>query len=168
MMIRICELRVPPDPWHSSTNRLAVDNGLLRSVPLIGLGPVQLPVATQVFAYRLVHVSVTLSPAGTSVAVELSCTTGGGTSTVNSRLDEVPPPGRGLYTVTARPPPSAMSAAPIAALSSVPLTYTVGRAAPSHCTTDFDTKPVPITVNVNAGPSTVVLAGDNPVATGTG
>jgi hypothetical protein len=43
------------------------------------------------------------------------------------------------------------------AVSCVVLTKAVVRAAPSHCTTEPATKPVPVTVSVNAGPPAVVV-----------
>src|SRR5262249_132396 len=65
---------------------------------------------------------------------------------------EAPPPGAGLTTVISAVPAEEMSALVIAAVSWEALTKVVVRALPFHCTTAPDTKPVPLTVNVNAAP----------------
>ena len=61
-----------------------------------------------------------------------------------------------------------MSAIVIAAVSCVLLTYVFGRLEPFHCTTELLTKPVPLTVSVNAGPPGVAEGGLSPVMVGTG
>ena len=66
---------------------------------------------------------------------------------------EVPPPG--FTTLTCAVPAAAMSLAGIAAVSCVALTNVVVRAAPFHCTTEPETKLLPLTVSVNAGPPAV-------------
>src|SRR6266852_4022227 len=65
---------------------------------------------------------------------------------------EVPPPGPGLTTVTAAVRAVAMSEARIFALNFDSLTKFVARGLPFHLTTEVDTKPVPLTVSVNAVP----------------
>src|SRR4030095_15012844 len=79
---------------------------------------------------------------------------------------EVPPPG--FTTLTCAVPAVAMSLAGIAAVSCVPFTNVVLRAAPFHCTTEPETKLLPLTVSVNAGPPAVALLGDRVVRLGAG
>src|SRR5882762_5707566 len=82
---------------------------------------------------------------------------------------EVPPPGAGLFTVTAAVPAEAMAAAGIAAVSCVEPTNVVVRAVPAKLTTEAETKFVPLTVSVKpaALPATV-LVGEMVVIVGTG
>ena|ERR1700730_5460407 len=81
---------------------------------------------------------------------------------------DVPPPGAGLVTVTCAEPAFAMSAAVIAPLTVVPFTKVVVRGEPFQSTCDVDTKPVPLTVRVNAAPPCVALEGWSLVNDGTG
>jgi hypothetical protein len=81
---------------------------------------------------------------------------------------EVPPPGAGFTTVTWAVPPTAMSAAVIAAVNWVEETYVVVRFDPFQLTVEPETKPVPFTVSVNPAPPAVVEAGLRPVVAGTG
>ena len=111
------------------------------------------------------RVTVTLAPV---VALVVSTVSVGAEPIVTSRLFDVPPPGAGEKTLTLATPAVAMSAAPIAALSCVLLTNVVGRELPFHFTTEDDTKPVPFTVSVKAGPATVTCAGDSEATDGTG
>ena len=77
---------------------------------------------------------------------------GTGLPTMNDTVFERPPPGVGLNTVTFAVPAVVISAAVIAAVSWVPLTYVVVRLKPFHCTTELLTNPVPLTVSVKPGP----------------
>ena len=61
-----------------------------------------------------------------------------------------------------------MSPAKIAAVNCVALTNVVTLAAPLKFTTEFETKPVPVTVNVNAPVLTVVPVGDSVASVGAG
>src|SRR5262245_64273918 len=79
---------------------------------------------------------------------------------------EVPPPG--FTTLTCAVPAALMSVAGIAAVSWVALTNVVLRAAPFHCTTEPETKLLPLTVSVNAGPPAVALLGARVVRPGAG
>ena len=88
--------------------------------------------------------------------------------TANDTAFDVPPPGVGLNTVTLAVPAVAMSAAVIAAVNWVPLTYVVGRSEPFQRTTELPMKPVPLTVSVKAGPPGVAEDGLRPVMVGTG
>jgi hypothetical protein len=81
---------------------------------------------------------------------------------------EVPPPGVAFTTVTAAVPPDAMSAAVIAAVTWVGETYVVVRPDPFQFTVEPETKPVPLTVSVNAVPPAVAEAGLRLVVVGTG
>jgi hypothetical protein len=81
---------------------------------------------------------------------------------------DVPPPGAGLTTVTLAVLIAAMSLAGIAAVTWVSLTKLVVRSAPFQRTTEFETKPVPFTMRVKAGPPTPVKFGLSVVIVGTG
>jgi hypothetical protein len=87
---------------------------------------------------------------------------------VKVRALEVPPPGAGLNTVTCAVPATAISDAGIAAVSRVEETNVVTRSAPFQRTTEFVTKPLPFTVNVNAAPPAVRDVGLRLVVVGTG
>jgi len=81
---------------------------------------------------------------------------------------DVPPPGPGLTTVTLAVPAVAMSAAAIAAVNCVAEINVVVRFDPFHCTVDVVRKLLPVTVNVNAAPPAVALAGLRLLIEGTG
>jgi len=85
----------------------------------------------------------------------------------NAALPDVPPPGAGLVTVTCPVPTVAMSAAVIAAVNCVALTYVVVRLDPFQFTTDPLMNPVPVTVSVNAPVPAVALVGDSMLIVGT-
>jgi hypothetical protein len=87
---------------------------------------------------------------------------------VNICAFDVPPPGVGLKTVTLAVPAVAISAAVIAAVSCVPLTYVVVRSEPFHLTIEPLTKLVPFTVSVKAPPSAVAEDGLRLVIAGAG
>jgi hypothetical protein len=87
---------------------------------------------------------------------------------VNVCTLEVPPPGAGLNTVTWAVPAAAISVAGIDAVNWVAEIYVVVRSAPFHRTTEFVTKLVPLTVNVNAAPPAVAELGERLVVVGTG
>src|SRR5438552_16680242 len=61
-----------------------------------------------------------------------------------------------------------MSLEGMAAVTCVPLTKVVVRAAPFHCTTAPETKLLPLTVSVKAAPPAVALFGTRVVRVGTG
>src|SRR5262245_11819329 len=88
--------------------------------------------------------------------------------TVKLTLFEGPAVGAGLITVTGTVAAAAMSPAVIAAVSRVLLTKVVVRGAPFHRTAGPGTKPLPSTVNVNAGPPAGALFGESVVTVGTG
>jgi hypothetical protein len=93
---------------------------------------------------------------------------GNGLFTVNGELADVPPPGAGFVTVTLNVPAVAMSPTVIAAVSCVAFTNVVALAAPLKFTIELETKPVPFTVNENAGPPAVALVGESVVMEGAG
>jgi hypothetical protein len=119
-----------------------------------------------------VPVTVNVNAAVPAVALDgdsvLMVGTGFAALIVNAELPDVPPPGAGLVTVTCPVPAVAMSAAWIAAVNCVALTYVVVRLDPFHFTTDPVTNPVPVTVNVNAAVPAVALDGDSVLTVGTG
>jgi len=81
-------------------------------------------------------------------------------------VPDVPPPGAGLVTVTCPVPAAAMSAAVIAAVNCVALTYVVVRLDPFQFTTEPLMNPVPATVSVKAAVPAVALAGDSVLIVG--
>jgi hypothetical protein len=93
---------------------------------------------------------------------------GNGLFTVNGELADVPPPGAGFVTVTLNVPAVAMSPTVMAAVSCVAFTNVVALAAPLKFTIELETKPVPFTVNENAGPPAVALVGESVAMVGAG
>jgi hypothetical protein len=106
---------------------------------------------------------LTITPVGTSAEM-----TGAGLFTVKVDAPEVPPAGAGLKTVTERLPAVAISVARIAAVMEVALTNVVALATPLKLTTDEETKPVPVIVNVKAAPPAMAVVGAIEVIAGTG
>jgi hypothetical protein len=108
-------------------------------------------------------------PAATLVGLMLvSVGTPGGVVTVSVAPLDVPPPGAGLNTVMVGVPVLATSVAGIAAVTWVADPNVVVRARPLTWTTDAATKPVPVTVSVNAGLPAARLAGFSVAIVGTG
>src|SRR6187549_1851232 len=87
-----------------------------------------------------------------------------GADTVNVDAPEVAPPG--LATETWAVPAVAMSAAAIAAVNCVLLEKLVVRDAPFQRTAAPETKLLPLTVSVKAGPPAVALAGTSELIAG--
>lgn len=83
-------------------------------------------------------------------------------------MPDVPPPGAGFVTVTVAVPAVAMSAAVMAADSCVALMKVVVWETPLNFTTEFETKPVPFTVNAKAAPPAVALGGAIEISVGAG
>src|SRR6266566_697273 len=82
---------------------------------------------------------------------------------------EMPPPGKGLTTVTTSGPVVATALAGISAVTSVLLTsVVVATALPFHRTVDAGTKFVPTTLRVKPGPPRVLLFGDRAAMVGAG
>src|SRR4029450_12731946 len=101
------------------------------------------------------QVTVTVPPAGTVAGLTLRALI------VNVKALEVPPAGGGFTTVTVALPAAPMSLAGIAAVVCCLLTKVVVRAAPFHRTTAPETKLLPFTVKVNAGPPTAAALGES-------
>ena len=80
-------------------------------------------------------------------------------------LEKMPP---GLRTWTVPSPAYWMALAGIAAVTRVALTNVVGRSTPLKRTVAPDTKPLPSTVSVKAGPLAAALLGVRVVMTGAG
>ena len=72
---------------------------------------------------------------------------------------EMPPPELGLTTATEAVPALAMSDARMLAFNCELLTKVVVRALPFHFTNAPETKPVPLTVNVNPAPPGLTASG---------
>jgi hypothetical protein len=102
----------------------------------------------------------------TSFTVQ-NCWAAGVTTVKNWKFD-VPPPGPGLTTAIVAVLGVAMSDAVIAAFSFEELTNVVARGPPFQYTTDPETKPMPVTVMVKAGPPGAVDAGTIGSRCGTG
>ncbi len=113
------------------------------------------PIHSPLFPGPLLNVACTGPATGTIVALTAS----DGPMTVSVAPFDVPPPGAGVTTVIVGVPPLAMSLARIVAVSDVALPTVVARGLPFTCTTDVPTKFVPVTVNGNAGPLAVTVAG---------
>lgn len=93
---------------------------------------------------------------------------GAGLSIVNVAAGEDPPPGAGLLTTTPAVPAVAISVAGIEAVNCVVLTNCAVRWLPFHQTVEAPTKPVPLTVSVNAVPPASVELGLKLVIVGDG
>src|SRR6267143_5645078 len=117
-----------------------------------------------------VPVSVSVNPAPPVVALEGDSAVSVGPPALTGKVTaaDVPPPGPGVVTVTFTMAVASRSVDGIAAVSWVALTNVVARAAPFHCTVLPLTKPVPVTVSVNAAPLTSALLGLRPVSVGAG
>src|SRR5437868_1194953 len=88
--------------------------------------------------------------------------------TVSVTALDVPPPGAGVATVSARVPPDATSLAVSVARTCVALAYVVGRATPFQAITELRVKPLPFTVDVKAGLPATTLAGLRLLSIGAG
>jgi hypothetical protein len=129
------------------------------------------PNVTVAPAAKFVPVIVTVVPPATVPlfgATLLTVGIGFAALIVNAVLPHVPPPGAGLTTVTCPVPAAAMSAAVIAAVNCVALTYVVVRLDPFHFTTEPLMNPVPVTVKVNAAVPAVAFVGDSVLIAGIG
>jgi hypothetical protein len=101
-------------------------------------------------------------------ATELIVGTGFVPVTVNTVLEEVPPPGAGLVTVTFAVPAVVRSAAGIVAVSSVALTYPVVSAMPFQLTIEDAMKLLPETVRSIEALPAAMDGGDIEVTMGAG
>ena len=122
----------------------------------LGTKPVPLTVSVNPAPPAVIEAKLRLVLAGTGLLI------------VRVRALDVPPPGVELNTVTWAVPDSAMSAAVIAAVNRVEDTYVVVRLDPFHCTTELMTKPLPLTVSVNAVPPALAVFGFRLVVVGMG
>ena len=111
-------------------------------------------------------VNVNAGPPEVTVAGEMLVITGtGGTIVKVTLLDACPD---GLDKLICADPGCATSAAETAAVTCVPLAKVVASGAPFNDTTAPVRKPVPFTVNVNAGLPAIALDGDMLLITGVG
>src|SRR5262249_51932581 len=115
-----------------------------------------------------VAVNVKAAPPAIAVFGEIAVSEGGAAVTVSVSPPDVPPPGAGLKTVMESAPGEAMSDAGIAAVNWLAFTKVVVRPAPLTCTTDVETKLLPVTVSVNPGLPAVALVGEILVNDGCG
>jgi hypothetical protein len=97
---------------------------------------------------------------------------GGFTATTTTTLSviapEVPPPGAGVVTATARLPALAICPAATTAVSTVGFQYTVASPVPPNSTTDCGANPVPVTVSVVFPLPAFTVAGEIALTTGPG
>jgi hypothetical protein len=112
-------------------------------------------------------VKVNAGPPRTTVDGLSEVIAGGGYCTATAMLFELPPPGPGVTTVIGTLATGAeRSEARIETVSCVLLTYVVERFAPFHCTTEFVTKLLPVTVKEVAALPTVSELGETPPTIG--
>jgi hypothetical protein len=90
------------------------------------------------------------------------------TNTASVSALEVPPPGAGVATATPRLPAFANCAAGTTAVNTVGFTNSVASAVPPNSTTDWELKPVPVTVNVVFPLPALTVAGEMELTTGAG
>ena len=105
-----------------------------------------------------------------TVAGEMELMVGAGFTSSTARVSalEVPPPGAGVVTDTARLPAFANCAAGTTAVNTVGFTNSVASAVPPNCTTDWAQKPVPVTVSVVFPLPSLTVAGEMVLTTGAG
>ena len=111
-------------------------------------------------------VSVNAGPPALALLGEREVILGTALLIVNVTGADVPPPGAGLNTVTGTRAPVAISAAVIAACNLLLFRNVVVRGEPFHCTTDVETKFVPVAVSVNAAPPAILVFGAIDVSVG--
>jgi hypothetical protein len=104
------------------------------------------------------------------VAGERELMVGAGFTSSTARVSalEVPPPGAGVVTDTARLPAFANCAAGATAVNTVGFTNSVASAVPPNCTTDWAQKPVPVTISVVFPLPWLTVAGEMVLTTGAG
>src|SRR5208337_4898297 len=90
------------------------------------------------------------------------------TSTASVSALEVPPPGAGVVTATARLPAFANCAAGTTAVNWVAFPYVVASAVLPNSTTDCAQKPVPVTVSVVFPLPALIVVGEMLLITGAG
>ena len=126
----------------------------------------KLPMFTAVAPVKLVPVMVTAVPGPPVVGVKLAIV-GTAAVTTNVKPVEVPPPGAGLVTVTAKLPAMATAVAGTMAVTWVAETNVVAKAAPLKLATEPLTRFVPFMVMVKSALPATTVAGVTPVIVGT-
>jgi hypothetical protein len=166
LILKVLELEVPPPGVGLNT--------VTRAVPAVAMSAAGIAAVNRVDEIYVVvrfapfqrttepltkplPVTVSVNPAAFAVAEAglMLVVDGTGLLIVIVWAFEVPPPGAALNTVTWAVPAVAMSDAGIATVNRVAETYVVVRLAPFHHTAEPLTKPVPLTVSVNAAPPAV-------------
>jgi hypothetical protein len=146
----------------------AAYNPVLPIVPSVALPPTT-PFTDHVTAWFVLPVTLPvnccISPTVMVSAGGLTVTT---TGTASVSALEVPPPGAGVVTATARLPAFANCAAVKVAVNCVALPYVVASAVPPNSTTDCEQKPVPVTVRVVFPLPALIVAGEMAPSTGAG
>ncbi len=104
-------------------------------------------------------VRVKALPPAVAVLGETLLSVGAGLRTEKLAGADVPPPGVGVTTVTAKVPAVAMSPAGIVAVSDVALPKAVARSTPFHRTIEDATKLVPVTVSGKPAPAALAEPG---------
>jgi hypothetical protein len=107
-------------------------------------------------------------PPAVALVGEMEVVAGTGLVTLKLTAVEVPPPGAGFVTVTGKEPAVAMSVAVMDAVMAVELMNVVALALPLKLTTAPLTKPVPVTLNMNAPLPTLAEVGLRIVTVGAG
>src|SRR5580658_1964427 len=111
-------------------------------------------------------VSVNAGPPTVVLAGASEVTVGTGLLIEKAAVPEVPPPGAGFVTVILAEPVLTMSLAGTCAVTWVALTKLVASAVPFQFTVEPLTKPLPLTVSVNAAPATIALGGESELIVG--
>jgi len=179
LMVKVRAPDVPPPGEGLST--------VIESVPAVAMSLAEIAAVNWVLLTKLVAralpfhctvapetkfvpvtVSVNVAPPAVALEGESEVAVGTALLMVKVRAPDAPPPGEGFSTVIESVPAVAMSLAEIVAVNWVLLTKVVARALPFHCTTEPESKFVPVTVSMNAAPPAVVLVSESEVAVGAG
>jgi hypothetical protein len=145
----------------------AVYNPVLAIVPSAALPPTT-PFTDHVAWFVLPVTLAANCSACPAMIVSAGGFTAATTSTARVSALEVPPPGVGVVTATARLPAFANCAAGISAVNTVGFTYSVASAVPPNCTADWAQKPVPVTVSDVFPLPALTVAGEMVLTIGAG
>jgi hypothetical protein len=159
------EETVPLETVMATVPTNAVSVGAIAAVSCVALtkavgrgDPFQL---TTTFGAKLVPFTVSVSGDVEQFVVPVGEIVVMAGATIDAEIElDTDPPVAGFDTVTGTIPTAAISGAVIAAWSCVVLPNVVGRLRPFHCTPEQGTKPVPVTLKVNAAAPAVKVAGE--------
>jgi hypothetical protein len=157
---------VPPEAMSDAGTEAVSEVALTKVV--VSAEPFQF--TTEVLTkFEPVSVSVNVAPPIRPEVGEIEVRVGAGLLIVKvGVVSEFPPPGPGLFALTATVPPVAMSEAGTVAVKVVSLTNVVVCGVPAHRTTELLTKLTPVTVIVKPDPPAVAEFGETEVTPGAG